>query len=358
MIVVPDQDALDRATRLLRAGELVAMPTETVYGLAGDARSDDALLRIFGVKERPLFDPLIVHVAWPPEPDLGAHPVDVLTDLGVVDGPALDVAARQLVAELVARFWPGPLTLVLPKHALLPDLVSSGLPTVAVRAPRHPVAIELLRRSGLPLAAPSANRFGRISPTTASDVDAELGQRVALILDGGACEVGIESTVVQLVAGGLQLLRPGGTSVDALRTVARIRTASAAPSLAQPSPGLLASHYAPRKPLVLLDGPLAESTLPPGQKIGLLLFSDGPHNESAAAARALVESGRVVDCRTLSPTGDVAEAARRLFAELRALDAGPAELLWAEPCAPTGLGMAILDRLQRAAAPRPVKGTR
>src|SRR5438046_2722678 len=189
MIVPPTTENLRRAAELIARGELVGLPTETVYGLAGDAFNAAAVAKIFAAKDRPTFDPLIVHVAPIPRGQAG---IDVLQARGVIDAAALDSTARARAEALMGAFWPGPLTLVLPRQACVPDLVTSGLPTVAVRVPRHPVALALLAQAGTPLAAPSANRFGRISPTSARDVEAELGGELALILDGGRCDVGVE----------------------------------------------------------------------------------------------------------------------------------------------------------------------
>lgn len=191
-LLQPTAENLARAGEALRRGELVGMPTETVYGLAGNALDAEAVARIFAVKERPTFDPLIVHVA----PELRG--LDAFGEAELVDVAALDGDARTHIEALISRFWPGPLTLVLPRGARVPDLVTSGLATVAVRMPRHPVAQALIRAAQRPLAAPSANRFGRISPTSAADVQAELGDRIGLILDGGSSEVGVESTVLAI----------------------------------------------------------------------------------------------------------------------------------------------------------------
>jgi len=360
-ILLPSPDVLERAARLLRAGRLVGMPTETVYGLAGNAFDERALTRIFSVKERPVFDPLIVHVLrYPPE--------------GVVDLARMDGEARDLVARLAERFWPGPLTLVLPKDPGVPDLATSGLATVGIRVPAHPVARALLEASGVPLAAPSANRFGRISPTRAEHVASELGDRVPLILDGGPAPVGVESTIVAVEAGGeLVLLRPGGIPRETLARVAGAevrevtRVGEGVSGAGAPlAPGMLESHYAPRKRLVLLPGPLDElpderlgaflaEAMPEGETGGrvggpaLLLQSGSPDALERAAARI---GAREVRC--LSAGDDLAEAARHLFEVLRDLDASE-QTGWivAEPAqGSTGLRHAINDRLRRASAPR------
>lgn len=334
-VLAADAAAIIEAAGILRAGGVVAIPTETVYGLAAVAFDEAAVARIFRAKDRPSFDPLIVHLG---DPDLAA----------TVNLMRLSPAARAAAAALTAAFWPGPLTLVLPRGARVPDLVVSGLDTVAVRMPRHPVALAVIRAVGAPLAAPSANRFGRISPTSAADVVAELGDRIPLVLDGGPCAVGVESTVVALDGdGALTLYRPGGISPEAIARAAGRPLARAAASPA--SPGMLPSHYAPRKPLRLLDAPAAALARAPehggARTLGLLSFSD----ESAGAALGAL-TGRPVVLRVLSPAGDLEEAARGLFAALRALDASDADILYAEPVPGGGLGHAIRDRLARAAA--------
>jgi len=326
-------EGVERAAELLRAGGIVAIPTETVYGLAAVAFDEHAIARVFAVKERPTFDPLIVHLG---DPALDA----------VVDLDRMSDAARRTANALTTAFWPGPLTLVLPRGAQIPDLVVSGLDTVAVRMPRHPLALSVIRAAGAPLAAPSANRFGRISPTSAADVLAELGDRIPLVVDGGPCAVGVESTVVAIGdRGELTLLRPGGIPPEAIERVAGTTPRWAAAGGAPASPGMLPSHYAPRKRLLLLGpGPLPQ--LGDARTLGLLAFS-GDEQEAAAALAA--RTGRAVVARVLSPAGDLEQAARGLFAALRWLDASPAEVLVAEPVPGGGLGHAIRDRLARAA---------
>ncbi|CAN5790401.1 L-threonylcarbamoyladenylate synthase [soil metagenome] len=346
--LLPSPDVLARAARLVRAGRLVGMPTETVYGLAGNAFDERALARIFAVKERPVFDPPIVHVPRYLFP-------------GVVDMDRMDHDARDLVARLAARFWPGPLTLVLPRDPAVPDLATSGLDTVGIRVPAHPVARALLEASGVPLAAPSANRFGRISPTRAEHVAAELGDRIPLILDGGPAPVGVESTIVAVRAGGeLVLLRPGGIPREALARVAGTEVTGPEAGRGITAPGMLESHYAPRKPLVLLPTPLDQlpddvlgkimaAAVPGDEGPALLLQSGEPHALEQSAARV-----GAVEVRSLSVGDDPAEAARQLFGVLRELDASDRSTwILAEPArGSTGLRHAINDRLARAAAPR------
>jgi L-threonylcarbamoyladenylate synthase len=312
------------AAALLRAGALVAFPTETVYGLGGDARDGSAVAGIFAAKGRPQFNPLICHVAE-------------------ADAAFAEVIADDRARALAARFWPGPLTLVLPRRPTcrVDLLAGAGLDTLAVRVPAHPVALDLLRRVDRPVAAPSANRSGEVSPTTAAHVMAGLGGRIAAVLDGGACAVGVESTVLDLSAGGAVLLRPGGVPVEAIEAtigpVGRPLPLSAAEATRSlRSPGMLLSHYAPSLPV----RPGAAEV---GRDEALLAFGPAP----------LPGAGAMWN---LSPGGDTGEAARRLFAGLRWLDAEGRRLgltcIAAMPVPDAGLGAAINDRLARAAAPR------
>jgi L-threonylcarbamoyladenylate synthase len=314
-ISAADPAAIEQAVRLLRAGELVAFPTETVYGLGGDATSDAAVAAIFAAKGRPRFNPLISHV----------DSRDSARRVGVFD------ARAERVAE---AFWPGPLTLVLRRTQSCPVslLATAGLDTVALRVPAHPVARALLAAFGRPVAAPSANRSGRVSPTAAADVEAELGGRVALVLDGGACRVGLESTVLDLTTERPVLLRPGGLPLEEIAALIGPVTRAAEDPAAPRSPGMLASHYAPGLP-VRLDASEAR----PGE--ALLAF--GP-----AALPGFAET------LWLSRSGDLAEAAANLFRALRALDRPEFTGIAVMPIPERGLGLAINDRLGRAAAPR------
>lgn len=349
---------LDRAAEAIRQGGLVAMPTETVYGLAGDVFRIEALARIFKAKERPTVDPLIVHVSR----EVLRGGLLALNGLRLVNTPALGKLAWHNAETLIARFWPGPLTLVLPKLEDVPDLATSGLPTVAVRMPRHPVAQGLLDRCGTPLAAPSANRFGQISPTLPGHVQEELGDRIEWILDGGPCEVGLESTVVSIDPDGhVTLLRPGGIPRLDIEMVisAPLGTPShpAVRGAAGPaSPGMLESHYAPSKPLFLLPGKVVDMRgiqIPEAVQssvVGLLLIT-GAVEPAIESWRKLTGRTPVIT-RTLSPSGSLPEAARSLFSTLRELDHSSAELLVAEPClSDEGLAHAIGDRLRRASSP-------
>jgi L-threonylcarbamoyladenylate synthase len=367
-ILTPTPRNLAIAAEAIRNGEVVGMPTETVYGLAGAAHMPDALARIFATKERPTFDPLIVHVG------IGAKGTYALEHLKLIDGKALSEAARTRADALINAFWPGPLTLVLPKHESVPELATSGLPTVALRMPAHRVAQWLIASAGVPLAAPSANRFGRISPTSAQAVAEELGDRIDWILDGGDCEIGVESTVLRVESdGAVTMLRPGGLPRARIEEVigvsVSIASSTSQPGAAQPgaSPGLLESHYAPAKPLHLL--PKAITAMLPEQwelvarraqadhatRIGALLRQCADLAQAKdLIVQKLSASGlqpSSVTILTLSRDGDAHDAARRLFASLRELDASEAQVLFAEPC-PTaqGLDHAIMDRLARAAS--------
>jgi L-threonylcarbamoyladenylate synthase len=308
-------ETLAQAAGLLREGRIVAFPTETVYGLGGDATSDAAVAAIFAAKGRPLFNPLIVHVP------------------GLAEAETLAVFDER--ARRAARhFWPGPLTLVLRRCDDCPVslLASAGLDTIALRVPSHPVAQALLRATGRPLAAPSANRSGRVSPTEADHVAAELRDAAVLILDGGPCAVGLESSVLDLSGAEPTLLRPGGLTLEALTEILGPVAVAAGDPSAPRSPGQLASHYAPRLPL--RKGAMSAR---PGE--ALLAF--GPNPPSGFAAML-----------NLSPRGDLVEAAANLFAMLRRLDRPDFAGIAAMPIPETGLGRAINDRLRRAAAPR------
>lgn len=348
-ILIPTAQNLALAASSLREGAPVGMPTETVYGLAAPLGDERALNAVFSAKERPLFDPLILHV--------GTKDLDALAAAGVVDLSRLSAAELRTASALMARFWPGPLTLLLPRGPAVPDLVTAGLPRVGVRMPAHMVAQALIAAAGAPLAAPSANRFGRISPTSADAVRAELGGRISYILDGGSCTVGLESTVAAPQGEGLTVLRVGGISIEALS-----EALDGAPVTLQPknargesggveAPGQLASHYAPAKPLRLMAEGLAEalSRMPTHGRLGFLLWSGNAEERRRELCEAM--PGRPIVVRVLTENGDAAEAARNLFASLRALDESPAELLFAE-LAPgaQGLAHAINDRLGRAAA--------
>lgn len=313
-------DCVARAAAVLRAGGLVGMPTETVYGLAADATDPQAVLRIFEAKGRPHFDPLIVHVA-------DAEGAEAIAQV--------DERARRLMAA----FWPGPLTLVLPRRPTVPDLVTSGLETVGVRCPDHDIARALIRAADRPLAAPSANLFGHISPTTAAHVREQFSEEVVpVVVDGGPCQIGVESTVLALAPEPV-ILRPGAITREEVaaclgRAVLVADTSGRAQHLPAAAPGMLASHYAPHAPMRLRVG---DEPWPADPTIACLAFTgaDLPAGRAHSAA--------------LSTTGDLAEAARRLFACLRMIDATGPKAIVAELVPEEGLGRAINDRLRRAA---------
>lgn len=307
------------AAQWLLAGECVGIPTETVYGLAANALNPAAVVRIFEIKNRPAFDPLIVHVT------------------GIAQAERYAGDFPEPLRRLAERFWPGPLTVLVPKHESVPDIVTSGLPRVALRAPAHPVAQALLRALHFPLAAPSANPFGYISPTRAQHVYDQLQGKIPYILDGGACVVGVESTIAGYEDGQVVVYRLGGLSLEQIEEVAGPVRISLNQSSNPAAPGMLLSHYAPRKPLRTVDG----GQWPDGEDqaaIGLLLFQD--KDDLPKHTQKIV----------LSKAGDLSEAAQNLFSALRLLDqANGVEEIWAELCPETGLGRAINDRLRRAA---------
>lgn len=326
-------EAVRQACALLHAGEVVALPTETVYGLAADALNPQAVAKVFAVKQRPAFDPLIVHI--------GSR-----TDLQKVAIVPEAIAAT--VAQLADAFWPGPLSIILPKHPDIPDLVTSGLPTVAVRQSAHPVFRAINKALGRPIAAPSANRFGRISPTSANAVLEELGDRIPLVVDGGACNQGVESTIISIEPRDgkkpiFHLHRSGPITKEELQKFGKVeriklsKTDQAAPQ----APGQLDAHYAPATPLRLLESP-TDFTPAPGKTYALLSYrGDDSSKYLNLHEWAAVES--------LSPgSGKLAEAAIRLFFAMRTLDAAGVDEIIAEPVSETGLGVAIMDRLRRA----------
>lgn len=311
-------EAIREAARILREGGVVSFPTETVYGLGANALDPKAVARIFELKGRPRFDPLIVHV-----PSLEA-------------AEALSLGLPRKARLLAERFWPGPLTLVVDKAESIPEIVTSGLPRVGLRVPAHPVALALLRETGLPLAAPSANPFGKVSPTQAAHVQAAFGDLVP-VLDGGACACGVESTVIQVASDDepAVLLRPGGLSLEAIReVVGEVLIGDEERALRPPAPGMLAHHYGTETRL-LLD----PSEMPTG-RVGWLGIGMPDQPERFAL------------CESLSRSGDLQEAAANLFSAMRKLDACELDALWVQSVPDEGLGRAINDRLRRASAPK------
>ncbi|HSQ40963.1 MAG TPA: L-threonylcarbamoyladenylate synthase [Fibrobacteraceae bacterium] len=307
------------AVQILTEGGIVGMPTETVYGLAANAFRADAIAKVFEAKERPWFDPLIVHLPSP----------DWLSRVASSIPPA--------AMDLAQKFWPGPLTLVLPKRPEIPDLVTAGLPTVAVRIPAHPLALELIRACDFPLAAPSANLFGKVSPTCAQDVWNQLDGRISGVLDGGPCEVGVESSIVDLTGAQPTLLRPGGLAKEELEMIlgplALPHRTSSPAGAAMSAPGSCSRHYSPETPL----HPVGSFHIADKSHVGLIAF--GPDHPERFGF-AVVEN--------LSPNGDLHEAATHLYSTLRKLDAQELEQILVEPIPEYGLGLAINDRLRRA----------
>ena len=313
------ETAVQAAVQALRGGEIVALPTETVYGLAADATDVTAVLKVFAAKERPRFDPLIVHVA---------------DQTWLNDVVAPENGITETVLKLTQAFWPGPLTLVLPRNSEINDVVTAGLPTVAVRASAHPIFSEIVRRFGRPIAAPSANRFGHVSPTSAAHVRTELDGLIPLIVDGGPTVHGLESTIVAIREGVIEILRHGPVTAEQLADFAPVQ--SATETVVPRAPGQLRSHYAPATPLLLTES-IGHFSIPHGKRVGALRW-----REEAAAGFA--------EIRVLSPVGDPREAAANLFRQLRELDAAKLDLIVAEAVPEDGLGAAIMDRLRRAAA--------
>jgi len=322
-----------KAIKLLREGEVVALPTETVYGLAADALSVSAVAKIFEAKERPRFDPLIVHL-----PSRKA-----LAEIAIVESP--------IASQLIEKFWPGPLTIIFRKCDVVPDIVTAGLETVAVRMSAHPVFREIVSALNRPLAAPSANRFGRVSPTTGQHVLDELDGRIPLIVDGGATEHGIESTIVRIVDDVIEVLRRGPISEGMLQPFGEVHERTSASVIK--APGQLPTHYAPNTRLALVDD-LKNFSTPNGKRVGALFFRSpggvgepGPRSATVATG-ALREVKNFAAVRHLSESGNLREAAANLFRMLRELDVENLDLILAERVPGEGIGAAINDRLERA----------
>lgn len=311
----PPWTSVSEAARLLKEGEVVAIPTETVYGLAGNAFEPKALAKIFAAKERPTFDPLIVHIA----------DIAQLTDI------AKDIP--DAAYKLARAYWPGPMTMILPKKDCIPDLCTSGLPSVAVRFPSHPVAQAIIKESGLPLAAPSANLFKHVSPTTAEHVAAQLADRIAGIVDGGACSVGVESSIISLV-GEPTVLRPGAVTPEMFAKIlgeVKVKESTSKPGQAMQAPGQCDTHYKPQVPLYF--GKVPEGFTLPAHTVRIAFGNqDGPIPATV----------------NLSETGDMTEATAKLYAYMHDLDLPEYDLILVDPIPNTGVGMALNDRLKRA----------
>ena len=306
------------ARKYLLEGQLVAIPTETVYGLAANGFNPDAVLKIYEAKNRPSFNPLILHIA------------------NIQKAKELVESFPQKAELLAKAFWPGPLTLVLKKKQAVPDIVSAGLDSVGIRVPQHPLTLELLESLDFPLAAPSANPSGYVSPTAPHHVMQQLGDKVAYILDGGNCAVGIESTIVKVSGDEVSVLRLGGIELEKIEAVLD-KKLQAKTSGKIEAPGMIETHYAPGKKLLL--GNIKENLVKySGKKIGVLSFTE------------IFDRANPVTQFVLSPSGDLHEAARNLFSYLRKLDESDAEVILAEPVPDEGLGKAINDRLKRASA--------
>jgi L-threonylcarbamoyladenylate synthase len=338
----PDSDAIDDAARAIRDGKLVAFPTETVYGLGANALDEKAVQKIFDAKGRPPTDPLIVHVAH----------------VGQVSRCATSFPAG--ARKLALTFWAGPLTLILPKQPVISDLVTAGLPNVALRVPSHRVARALVEMAGVPIAAPSANRFSRPSPTTAAHVLADLDGRVDLVLDGGPTDIGLESTIVDFAVTPPVLRRPGGITFEQVHSLVPdvvLADARGHEEDAQPSPGQLTRHYAPKAPMTVFEGPATEvvnrigsearTAVARGERVGIL----APEEDLVALApvlAAVAAAGRI-EVRPFGARADIERAGRELFAALRDLDASGVTVIFASTVGNDGLARAIRDRLMRAA---------
>ena len=311
----PPWTSVSEAARLLKEGEVVAIPTETVYGLAGNAFETKALAKIFAAKERPTFDPLIVHIA----------DIAQLTDI------AKDIP--DAAYKLARAYWPGPMTMILPKKDCIPDLCTSGLPSVAVRFPSHPVAQAIIKESGLPLAAPSANLFKHVSPTTAEHVAAQLADRIAGIVDGGACSVGVESSIISLV-GEPTVLRPGAVTPEMFAKIlgeVKVKESTSKPGQAMAAPGQCDTHYKPQVPLYF--GKVPEGFTLPAHTVRIAFGN---------------QEGPIPATVNLSETGDMTEATAKLYAYMHDLDLPEYDLILVDPIPNTGVGMALNDRLKRA----------
>jgi len=314
-------EQIRRGAEIIRGGGVVAFPTETVYGLGASAFDEKALARVFEVKRRPFFDPLILHIG----------------EKGQLDDLVVDIPA--LTHKLIDKFWPGPLTVVLPKKSLVPDIATSGLPGVAIRIPSNDIARRLINTANVPIAAPSANLFGYVSPTAAEHVLSQLGGSVDMVIDGGECTVGIESTIISFMGDAPMMLRPGGTALEDIEDVIGKVIIPANNDLTNQSPGRSEQHYATSTPLVLIDDIWDVDDA----NAGLLALAPNSVNKLPP---------NITKTEYLSTNGDLREAACNLFAAMRRLDGAGVNIIFALPIPNTGLGLAINDRLLRASKKR------
>jgi L-threonylcarbamoyladenylate synthase len=329
-------ESLSRAAMVLRSGGLVAFPTETVYGLGADAYNPAALAKVFEAKNRPRFDPLIIHIA-------GIETLEYAADLSQLTGDA-----KQKLYLLAKDFWPGPLSLVLPKSTKIPGIATAGLSTAAFRIPDHDAALKLISMSGGAIAAPSANPFGALSPTRAEYVRDKLGEKVDIILDGGATRVGVESTVLDITGNSVKILRPGGTPKEAIEKLIGAVEDGCVIEGVPASPGLLKSHYAPATPLKVFPG--EEMLNLPYEKGSAFLFFDGTSRDAWLKKQDTDISAEETVIRVLSESGSITEAAACFFETLHELDSLKIPRIYAQLAPQEGLGVAINDRLRRASA--------
>jgi len=316
MIIEATRENIEKAAEAIKSGEMVAFPTETVYGLGADGLNPTAVAKIFEAKKRPSFNPLILHIAS----------INQLHDLVNIN--------NEKVERLVEAFWPGPLTLVLPKKDNIPEIVTAGNLTAAIRMPKHPVALKLIESSGVPIAAPSANTFGFLSPTSAMHVEKQLGEKIGVILDGGKSDVGLESTIVEVFEDKIYLLRPGGIAIEQLEAVCDKIEIKQIDQNNPNAPGQLLKHYAPKVPIRFLSE--VNQIDVQNKKLAGLFFKED---------QTPFKFERI---KILSPNGDLREAAANLFHHLHELESMGVDMIIAEPLEESGLGIAIMDRLRKA----------
>jgi L-threonylcarbamoyladenylate synthase len=313
-ILKPTKETIKIAVDILKKGGVIAFPTETVYGLGANGFNSIAVAKIFEIKNRPFFDPIILHIGKKE------------------DVKKLWKEINERAEKLIKKFWPGPLTIILPKTDIVPYIVTAGLETVAVRMPSHPVALEILEKVDFPVAAPSANIFGRLSPTEAIHVEQQIGNKIEIIIDGGKCPVGIESTVIDLTTEENIILRPGGIPNEEIeKIIGEVKIIKKSDKIL--SPGQLPYHYSPKTPLKILRN---YKEVKKGIKAGLLAFKDPKKKE------------KFVKIEVLSEKGDLIEAASNFFSLLHKLDSSNLDIIYAEPVPEEGLGIAIMDRLYKA----------